>query len=246
MTNHHVAAQALQDIGDKEHDYYRDGFYAKSKEEERKCPGLHLRVLMEIQDVTERVKGAAKAHMTPEQAAAARRQAIAGIEKESSEKTGLSSVVVTLYQGGQYHLYCFKRYTDVRLVFAPEQQIAFYGGDPDNFEYPRYDLDVCFFRVYQNDKPLQPEHYLKWSSQGVSENDLVFVSGHPGPTERMATMDELAYVRWPRHFFQRRSPDKPDKHRPIRKPERVPVGPTEATARCAKRNTSGAAGCWFF
>jgi hypothetical protein len=133
--------------------------------------------------------------MKPDQAAAARRKVTADIEKESFDKTGLRSDVVTLYQGGQYHLYRFKRYTDVRVVFAPEQQIAFYGGDPDNFEYPRYDLDMCFFRVYENDKPIKPEHYLSWSPRGVSENELVFVSGHPGRTDRLATMDELAYLR---------------------------------------------------
>src|SRR5262249_50925341 len=114
---------------------------------------------------------------------------------ESSEKTGLRSDVITLYQGGQYHLYRFKRYTDVRLVFAPEQQIAFYGGDPDNFEYPRFDLEMCFFLVYENDKPIKPEHFLSWSANGAGDNDLVFVSGHPGRTDRLATMDELGYLR---------------------------------------------------
>src|SRR5262249_40075832 len=103
--------------------------------------------------------------------------------------------VVTLYQGGEYHLYRFKRYTDVRLVFAPEQQVAFYGGDPDNFEYPRYDLDICFFRVYEDNKPIKAEHYLKWSKDGVKDKELVFVSGHPGRTDRLDTMDELTYLR---------------------------------------------------
>ena len=120
---------------------------------------------------------------------------MAEIEKESLDKTGLRSDVVTLYQGGQYHLYRFKKYTDVRLVFAPEQQIAFYGGDPDNFEYPRYDLDICFFRVYEKDKPVKLAHYLTWSRRGCAENELVFVSGHPGRTNRLATMEELEYLR---------------------------------------------------
>ena len=119
---------------------------------------------------------------------------MAEIEKESQDKTGLRSDVVTLYQGGLYHLYHFKRYTDVRLVFAPEQQIAFYGGDPDNFEYPRFDLDISFFRAYENGKPAKFQHYLKWG-RGTAENDLVFVSGHPGRTSRLLTMDELTYVR---------------------------------------------------
>jgi hypothetical protein len=195
MTNHHVGADCLQKMGDKDHNYYRDGFHAQTQAEERKCADLELNVLMSIEDVTDRVKGAVTPDMTAEQAAAARRKVTAGIEKESFEKTKLRSDVVTLYQGGQYHLYCFKRYTDVRLVFAPEQQIAFYGGDPDNFEYPRFDLDMCFFRVYEDDKPIRPEHHLAWSPNGAAENELVFVSGHPGRTDRLATMAELEYLR---------------------------------------------------
>src|SRR5205814_4692234 len=131
----------------------------------------------------------------PEKAFAARRKVMAEIEKEAHDKTGLRSDVVPLYQGGQYHLYEFKKYTDVRLVFAPEQQIAFYGGDPDNFEYPRFDLDMCFFRVYEDGKPIKCEHYLKWSPSGSSENELIFVSGHPGRTDRQNTVAELEYLR---------------------------------------------------
>ena len=133
--------------------------------------------------------------MSAEEAFAARRAVMAEIEKESLQKTGLRSDVVTLYQGGKYHLYRFKKYTDVRLVFAPEQQIAFFGGDPDNFEYPRFDLDICLFRAYENGKPAKVEHYLKWSPSGVSEGDLVFVSGHPGNTSRQLTVAELEYLR---------------------------------------------------
>jgi hypothetical protein len=120
---------------------------------------------------------------------------MAEIEKESQDKTGMRSDVVTLYQGGRYHLYRFKRYTDVRLVFAPEQQAAFYGGDPDNFEYPRFDLDISFFRAYENGKPAKFQHYLKWSEAGTKENDLIFVSGHPGRTSRLLTVNELEYLR---------------------------------------------------
>src|SRR5205823_5374354 len=195
MTNHHVGADALQKFGDKDHNYYRDGFHARTPAEEKRCHDLELNVLMSIEDVTERVNAALKPGMKPEAAALARRNIMAEIEKESLDKTGLRSNVITLYQGGQYHLYRFKRYTDVRLVFAPEQQIAFYGGDPDNFEYSRYDLDICFFRVYENDKPIHPEHYLKWSKAGAGEGELVFVSGHPGRTDRLDTMDELHYLR---------------------------------------------------
>ncbi len=195
MTNHHVGADALQKMGDKDHNYLKDGFYAKNNADERKCTDLELNVLMSIEDVTARVDGAVPKDLPVERAAQARRKIMAEIEKESLEKTGLRSDVVTLYQGGMYHLYRFKKFTDVRLVFAPEQQAAFFGGDPDNFEYPRYDLDICFFRVYEEGKPVKVEHYLKWSPAGCAENELVFVSGHPGRTNRLATSDELANMR---------------------------------------------------
>lgn len=195
MTNHHVGADCLQKLSDEQRNYYRDGFHAKSRAEEKRCLDLELNVLMSVEDVTQRVNAAVKPEMNAEQAFAARRKVMAEIEKESLDKTGLRSDVVTLYQGGQYHLYRYKRYTDVRLVFAPEQQAAFYGGDPDNFEYPRYDLDVCFFRVYENDKPAKIEHFLTWSKNGAADGELVFVSGHPGRTDRMDTMAELAYLR---------------------------------------------------
>ena len=195
ISNHHVGADALQKFGDKEHNYLRDGFYARKPADEKRCLDLELNVLMSIEDVTARVNAAVKTDMPPEQAFLARRAVMAEIEKESLEKTGLRSDVVTLYQGGQYHLYRFKKYTDVRLVFAPEQQAAFYGGDPNNFEYPRFDLDICLFRVYENGRPAKIQHYLKWSEAGVSENELVFVSGHPGRTSRLFTVAELEYVR---------------------------------------------------
>jgi hypothetical protein len=195
ISNHHVGADTLQKFGDKDHNYMRDGFYARTPPEEKRCLDLELNVLMSIEDVTDRVNAAIKPEMSAEQSFLARRAVTAGIEKESFDKTGLRSDVVTLYQGGQYHLYRFKKYTDVRLVFAPEQQAAFYGGDPDNFEYPRFDLDICLFRVYENDKPAKIEHYLKWSETGASENELVFVSGHPGRTSRLFTVSELEYVR---------------------------------------------------
>ena len=195
ISNHHVGADALQKFGDKNKNYLRDGFYARSQAQEKRCLDLELNVLVSIEDVTTRVNAAVKPEMAVEQAFLARRAVMAEIEKESFDKTGLRSDVVTLYQGGQYHLYRFKKYTDVRLVFAPEQQIAFYGGDPDNFEYPRFDLDICLFRVYEDDQPAKLQHYLKWSEAGVSENELVFVSGHPGHTSRLFTVAELEYVR---------------------------------------------------
>jgi hypothetical protein len=195
MTNHHVGADMLQKISKKGKDYLKDGFYAKTLAEEVPAVDLELNVLMKIDDVTKEVKSAVTPKMSPTEAFEARRGKIAQIEAENQKKTGLRSNVITLYNGGQYHLYSFRRYTDVRLVFAPEQQIAFYGGDPDNFEYPRFDLDICFFRVYENDKPAKIEHYLKWSKAGAKDNELVFVSGHPGHTDRLDTLAELEYLR---------------------------------------------------
>jgi hypothetical protein len=195
MTNHHVGADCLQKLSSEKVNYYLNGFHAKTRSEEIRCHDLELNVLISIEDVTDRVNAAVKPGASPEEAFKARRAVMAQIEKESLEKTKLRSDVVTLYQGGQYHLYRFKRYTDVRLVFAPEQQIAFFGGDPDNFEYPRFDLDICFFRIYENDKPVKVPHYLKWSKAGAKDGELVFVSGHPGRTSRLNTVAELEYLR---------------------------------------------------
>src|SRR4051812_27736269 len=195
ITNHHVGLDTLQKISSEKNNYVRDGFYAKTQAEEQRATDLELNVLMSIEDVTPRVTAALKAGMTAEQSAAARQKAIAEIEKESKDKTGLRSDVITLYQGGAYHLYRFKRYDDVRLVFAPEQQAAFYGGDPDNFEYPRYDLDICIFRAYENGQPAKIEHFLKWNSEGPKDGELTFVSGHPGRTDRQLAVSEAADLR---------------------------------------------------
>ena len=195
MTNHHVGADTLQKISTKEKDYYKTGFHAKSPGEEVKAPDLELNVLVGIEDVTDLVNAGIKAGQGDAEANIARRGAMAKIEKDSLDKTGLRSDVVTLYQGGKYALYTFKKYTDVRLVFAPEFDIAFFGGDPDNFEYPRYDLDVCFFRAYEDGKPVRPKHHLAWSPAGSKEGDLTFVAGHPGRTSRLNTMAHLEYLR---------------------------------------------------
>lgn len=195
ISNHHVGADALQKVGSAEKNYLRDGFYARTQAEELKCVDLELNVLQSIEDVTSRVNAAVPADAAPAEAFKARRKVMSQIEKESLEKTGLRSNVIMLYQGGAYHLYRFKRYTDVRLVFAPEQQIAFYGGDPDNFEFPRYDLDICLFRVYESGRPIKAAHYLKWSRAGASEGELTFVSGHPGRTDRLLTVSEIEYLR---------------------------------------------------
>ncbi len=195
MTNHHVGADCLAKISTKEKNYLEDGFEAKSNADEPKCLDLELNVLMNIEDVTRRVNGAITAGMDGAAAEKARRAEINNIEKESFDKTGFRSDVVTLYNGGQYHLYRYKRYTDVRLVFAPQKAIAFFGGDADNFEYPRYDLDICFFRVYEDNKPVHSDQYLKWSETGAADGDLVFVSGNPGRTERGFTLAHVLYMR---------------------------------------------------
>ena len=195
LTNHHVARGQLQKNSTAEHDYLRDGFYAATPDQEMKSPDLEINVLVSMEDVTARVQGAAKGIADDAKALRAREAAIAAIEKESKDKTGLRSDVVSFYQGGEYWLYQYKAYTDVRLVFAPEEQAAFYGGDPDNFTYPRYDLDMALFRVYENGKPLRTENYLKWSAKGAAPGELVFISGHPGSTARQDTMAELLVER---------------------------------------------------
>jgi Peptidase S46 len=196
MTNHHVGADDLQKVSNEKTDYLKNGFFAKTPAEELPCKGLELNVLIKIEDVTDKVNAAVKGDLKPAEAAAARRKAISEIEKAGgNDEKGIRADVVTLYAGGLYHLYTFKKYTDIRLVFAPEQQAAFYGGDPDNFEFPRFDLDMCFMRVYEDGKPVKPEHYLKWSPAGSKDGELVFVSGHPGRTNRQNALAELEYLR---------------------------------------------------
>src|ERR1019366_9346642 len=195
LTNHHVARGQLQKNSTAEHNYIENGFYAATGEQEMKSPDLEVNVLMSMENVTARVQDALKGAKGPEQEFATRQAEIAKIERESQDKTGLRSDVVTLYQGGEYWLYRYKKYTDVRLVFAPEQQAAFFGGDPDNFTYPRYDLDMALFRVYENGKPIETKDFLKWNAQGSADGDLVFVSGHPGSTQRNDTMAQLIYER---------------------------------------------------
>ena len=195
ISNHHVGADALQKLSTKEKNYLRDGFHARTPAQELKCLDLELNVLQSIEDVTARVNAAIPKDADAAASFAARRKIIAEIEKNSLNRTGQRSDVVTLWQGGAYHLYRFKRYTDVRLVFAPEQQIAFFGGDVDNFEFPRYDLDICFFRAYENDQPVKVENHLRFSANGAQDGELVFVSGHPGRTSRLLTVAELKHLR---------------------------------------------------
>jgi hypothetical protein len=195
LTNHHVGSDALQKLSDATRNYLADGFYARTLSDEKQCPDLELNVLQSIQDVTERVNAAVTQSTNPGTAFQARNRVIADIERESQNTTGLYSEVVKLYGGGSYQLYQYKRYTDVRLVFAPEKRIAFFGGDPDNFEYPRFDLDICLFRAYENGQPAHIENYLKFNPKGPAEHDLVFVSGHPGRTNRQLTVSALTDLR---------------------------------------------------
>jgi hypothetical protein len=194
MTNHHVASDILEKLSSADNNLLEHGFYAQTLEGELECPDLHLDVLWSIQDVTDLVEGAA-AGLDTAAAGAARRKAMTELEDTAKADTGLHAEVVTLYQGGQYHLYLYKRFEDIRLVFAPEKSIAFYGGDNDNFEYPRYCLDVTFFRIYEDGKPYQPEHFLTWSNDGAGDGELVFVAGHPGSTQRLNTVAHLEYLR---------------------------------------------------
>jgi Peptidase S46 len=195
LTNHHVARGQLQKNSTRELDYIQKGFFAATADLEMKSPDLEVNVLVSMENVTGRVTAALKKATSPEEEFAARRAAIADIEREGQAKTGLRSDIVSLYHGGEYWLYSYKKYTDVRLVFAPEQQIAFFGGDPDNFTYPRYDLDMALFRVYENGQPIESKNYLKWNPKGAQPDELVFVTGHPGSTQRLNTMAQLEFQR---------------------------------------------------
>lgn len=195
LTNHHVGAQCIQQLSTGGKDYMKTGFYAHTLADEAKCPDLELNQLLTIEDVTRQVNAGVKSQMSTAEAGQARRAAMSEIEKSCAGSTGLRCDVVTLYAGGVYNLYEYRKYTDIRLVFAPEFDAAFFGGDPDNFNYPRYDLDIAFFRVYENGKPAHVDNYLRWSKAGVKEDDLIFVSGNPGSTDRLKTVSELEFLR---------------------------------------------------
>lgn len=195
MTNHHVVDAQLGKLSTETRDLLKGGFYARSREEELKCPDLEINVLMSLENVTDKVDAAIASATSDKDAAAKRQSVLANLAKESSDKTGLRSDIVTLYNGGEYWIYRYKKYTDIRLVFAPELQLAQFGGDPDNFTYPRYDLDVSFVRVYENGQPIKTDNFLRWSKAGAEENDLVFVSGHPGSTSRQDSVAQLEYFR---------------------------------------------------
>ena len=195
LTNHHVAADTLQKLSTSENNYYDDGFLAKTFGEELKAPDLELNQLVSIEDVTKKVKAAVTPGMSANSAYKARQAAMAAIEQRSLDDTGLRSDVVTLYGGAKYHLYRYKKYTDVRLVWAPESSVAFFGGDADNFEYPRYCLDATLLRAYENGKPASIEQFLAWSAKGASDGELVLVPGHPGSTQRITTAAAVEHLR---------------------------------------------------
>lgn len=194
LTNHHVAVGQLQKMSTAEHDYVKEGFLAGTRQREIQCVDLELNVLVGMRNVTREVEKVAGG-LDDDAALKARKKEIARIESEATEKTGMRSDVVSLYHGGEYWLYTYKKYRDVRLVMAPEKQIAFYGGDSDNFTYPRYDLDFAFFRVYENDRPVESKHYFRFNPQGGVDQELVFVPGHPGSTEREYTLSQLLFLR---------------------------------------------------
>jgi hypothetical protein len=194
FTNHHIAQECVHDLSTGGKDYMKDGFYAPTRAEEAKCPGVEFLVLESMEDVTAKVNGAAKPGMSTSDAGKAQREEMGALEKECSGN-GMRCDVVTLYSGAMYSLYKYKKYDDIRLVFAPEFAMAFFGGDTDNFEYPRYDLDISFFRAYENGEPAKTHDYLKWSTAGANQGDLVFVPGHPGRTGRLLTMDQLGFLR---------------------------------------------------
>jgi hypothetical protein len=203
MTNHHCALDCIEAVSTDVNDYVVDGFYAPGRGQELTCPGLFLDQLVEIEDVTARVHGAAPADVPAAQVAAAQAQARSRIEEECSAASELTCQVVSLYHGGQYQLYKYQRYAPVKLVWAPDVQAGFYGGDPDNFTYPRYNLDVSFLRAYEADSvtAASTPYHFRWNAEGAGDGELVFITGNPGSTARLATVPQLVYEQRTRHPF---------------------------------------------
>ncbi len=195
LTSHRAAADCIGGLGPGQRDYLKDGFYAVAAADEIRCTDLEASLLVGLEDVTPQVKGAATSGQKAAETLERRNAAMARLEKACAAKTGNDCAVVKLSSGERYDLYQYKRYTDLRLVFAPEFGIAFFGGDPDRSTYPRYDLDIAFLRAYENGRPADTPHYLKWSAEGVKDGDLVFAAGSPGATARLATAAQLAFYR---------------------------------------------------
>ena len=196
LTNHHCILDCAQALSTPEQDYIKSGFIAANRREERLCPGVQAEILTSILDVTDRI-GAAVAGKTGPDFVKARDAAIAAIEQEGcAGKTAiLRCQVVTLYQGAQYKLYAYRKYADVRLVFAPELATAFFGGDPDNFNFPRYDLECSFVRLYENGQPVKTPDHLRWSAAPPTDGEPAFIAGDPVPTQRADTADQLSFIR---------------------------------------------------
>jgi hypothetical protein len=194
MTNHHCARECITAVSTPDSNFQEIGFVAKTEADERKCPGLYVDQLQSIEDVTGPIQKVVTAR-TPAQQVAQRNAAIQSIEKDCETDPSTQCQVISYFQGGAYSLYRFKRFSDLRLVMAPEEAISFFGGDPDNFTYPRYDLDLSLMRVYENDRPYQPKDFLKWSKDGAKEGDLVLVTGNPGSTGRLLTVAQMEYLR---------------------------------------------------
>ena len=194
MTNHHCARACITAVSPRDTSYQDAGFVSRNEGDEKKCTASYADQLVSMEDVTAKVRAAVTAKATAAQVAQ-RDKAIGDMQTSCQSATGLTCQVVTFYQGGKYSLYRYKRYTDVRLVMAPEEGTSFFGGDPDNFTYPRYDLDLTLMRVYENGQPMKTEHYLRWNSAGSKEGDLTFVVGNPGSTGRLLTMAQMEYLR---------------------------------------------------
>ena len=190
ITNHHVGRSAIAQVSSAQSDFIRTGFMAANPGQEIRVPGLELMMLVAQEDVTARVNGAVKPGMTEGEALKARRNALSGLRKAEEARTGLTCEPVTLYQGGEYWIYSYRKFTDVRLVAAPELQVASFGGDPDNYTYPRWNLDFSLFRVYENGKPYRPEAFLPFTQTPLKAGDLTIISGHPGTTFRQQLADE--------------------------------------------------------
>ena len=195
FTNQHIGRGQVTKLSTPQRDLVKEGFYAATRQDELKCPDLEINVLVSYDDVTKRVQGALPASASDKDANSLRKAEMSAIEKECSTATGLKCEVITLYSGGEYWLYRNKKYTDLRLVFAPEEQIAYFGGDYDNFTYPRWNFDITFFRVYEDGQPLKTPHYLKWSKAGAAEGELIFTPGYPGSTARLLTVAQITYQR---------------------------------------------------